>query len=138
MNWRLYLFALIGMVYSVALLGAGLLAWRMTDPQQSGVDNFGLPVLLSAALAVCSVMSLWIRKDRIIGMIGIHVGLIIPLVAVVSLVMRGWDLFRVDGLGSPQVILCGITALLGVFVFMAMFNTRPPKEARHAAEKDSA
>jgi hypothetical protein len=54
MNWRLYLFSLIGLVFAVALLGAGLVAFRFTDPQKSGVSNALLPLLLSGAMATCS------------------------------------------------------------------------------------
>ena len=130
LDWRLALFTFIGLVYAVALLGASLVAWRFTDPQKSGLANAALPLVLSAALAVCSVMALWIRKDRLIGMIGIHAGLVIPLVAAIALVWRGWERMQVDGIGSPQVILLGISGVLGAFVFAAMLRTRPPKEAR--------
>lgn len=132
-DWRLWLFALIGLVYAAALVGAGMVAWRFTDPQKSGLENAALPLLLAVALGICSVMSLWIRKDRLIGMIGIHVGLLIPVVAAVALIWRGWERMRVDGIGSPQVILLGISGVLGGFVFAAMLRTRPPKEARAAA-----
>lgn len=132
LDWRLALFTFIGLVYAVALLGASLVAWRFTDPQKSGLANAALPLVLSAALAVCSVMALWIRKDRLIGMIGIHAGLVIPLVAAIALVWRGWERMQVDGIGSPQVILLGISGVLGAFVFAAMLRTRPPKEERVA------
>ena len=130
MPWRLALFTIIGLVYAAALTGAALVAWRFTDPQKSGLANAALPLLLAAALATCSVMALWIRKDRVIGMIGIHVGLAVPLFGAVALAWRAWERLRVDGIGSPQVILLGICAVLGVFVFASMLRTRPPKEAR--------
>ena len=60
-------------------------------------------------------MALWIRKDRMIGMIGIHAGLVIPLVAAIALMWRGWERMQVDGIGSPQVILLGISGVLGAF-----------------------
>lgn len=130
LDWRLLLFSLIGLVYAASLFGAGLVAWRFTDPQKSGVANAALPLLLSVALAVCSVMALWIRKDRLVGMIGIHAGLVIPLVAAIALLWRAWEKRAVDGIGSPQVILLGICGVLGGFVFTAMLRTRPPKEER--------
>jgi hypothetical protein len=43
----------------------------------------------------------------------------------------------VDGIGSPQVILLGISGVLGAFVFAAMLRTRPPKESRGPAETAS-
>ena len=131
-DWRLALFTFIGIVYSVALLGTALVAWRFTDPQKSGLANAALPLVLAGALTVCSVMALWIRKDRLIGMIGIHAGLVIPLVAAIALLLRGWERMQVDGIGSPQVILLGISGVLGAFVFAAMLRTRPPKEERAA------
>ena len=136
MNWRYYIFFLDGIVYSVALLGAGLVAFRFTDPQKSGFANAMLPLLLSGAMAVCSVMALWIKRDRMIGMIGIHAGLAVPLIAAIALFLRGFDLQKTDGLASPQVVICGISAVLGVFVFTAMLRTRPPKEQRDATPTD--
>jgi hypothetical protein len=138
MNWRLYLFSLIGLVFAVALLGAGLVAFRFTDPQKSGVSNALLPLLLSGAMATCSVMSLWIKRDRLIGMIGIHAGLAVPLISAIALFIRGYDLQATEGLASPQVVICGIAGVLGVFVFTAMLRTRPPKEARDATPTDQA
>ena len=132
MHWRLALFTLIGLVYAAALAGAGMVAWRFTDPQKSGLENAALPLLLAVALGVCSVMALWIRKDRMIGMIGIHVGLVVPIVGAGSLAWRAWERLRSDGIGSPQVILLGICAVLGVFVFVTMLQTRPPKEESSA------
>lgn len=133
-DWRLWLFTFIGLVYAVALLGAAMVAWRFTDPQKSGLANAALPLILSGALAACSVMALWIRKDRMIGMIGIHLGLVIPLIGALALAWRGWERLQIDGIGSPQVILLGISAVLGAFVFAAMLRTRPPKEARGTSE----
>jgi hypothetical protein len=133
MHWRLALFSVIGMVYAAALTGAALVAWRFTDPQKSGLANAALPLLLAAALALCSIMSLWIRKDRVIGMIGIHAGLLVPLIAAVALAWRAWERWQVDGIGSPQVILLGICSVLGAFVFASMLRTRPPKEERAEA-----
>ena len=89
-DWRLWLFTFIGIVYAAALLGAALVAWRFTDPQKSGLANAALPLILSGALAACSVMALWIRKDRLIGMIGIHLGLAIPMIAAIALAWRAW------------------------------------------------
>jgi hypothetical protein len=132
MNWRLALFTVIGLIYAAALVGAGMVAWRFTDPQKSGLENAALPLLLAVALGVCSVMALWIRKDRVIGMIGIHVGLVVPIVGAVALAWRAWERLKQDGIGSPQVILLGICSVLGVFVFASMLRTRPPKEARTA------
>jgi hypothetical protein len=135
-DWRLWLFTFIGLVYAAALLGAALVAWRFTDPQKSGLANAALPLVLSGALAACSVMALWIRKDRLIGMIGIHLGLLIPLIGAIALAWRAWERLQVDGIGSPQVILLGICSVLGAFVFAAMLRTRPPKEER--AKPDAA
>ena len=134
LDLRLWLFTLIGLVYSASLFGGGMVAWRFTDPQKSGIENAALPLLLAATLAICSLMSLWIRKDRLIGMIGIHLGLVIPLIGALALAWRGWERLQVDGIGSPQVILLGISAVLGAFVFAAMLRTRPPKEARTTGE----
>jgi hypothetical protein len=133
-DWRLWLFAFFGLVYAVSLLGTGLVAWRVTDPQKSGLANIALPMVLSGALAASSCMALWIRKDRLIGMIGIHVGLVIPLISAIALAWRGWERLQVDGIGSPQVILLGIAAVLGAFVFAAMLRMRPPKAERKAVE----
>lgn len=138
MNWRLYLFTLIGLVFSVALLGAGLVAFRFTDPQKSGFANALLPLMLSGAMAACSVMALWIRRDRMIGMIGIHAGLGVPLISAIALLLRGYDQQKTDGLASPQVVICGIAAVLGVFVFTAMLRTRPPKDERGATPSEGA
>jgi hypothetical protein len=58
----------------------------------------------------------------------------IPPIGALALAWRGWERLQVDGIGSPQVILLGISAVLGAFVFAAMLRTRPPKEARGTSE----
>jgi hypothetical protein len=102
------------------------------------VSNALLPLLLSGAMATCSVMALWIKRDRMIGMIGVHAGLAVPLISAIALFIRGYDLQATEGLASPQVVICGITGVLGVFVFAAMLRTRPPKEQRDASPTDQA
>jgi len=71
-------------------------------------------------------------------MIGIHAGLAVPLISAIALFIRGYDLQATDGLASPQVVICGIAGVLGVFVFTAMLRTRPPKEERDATPTDQA
>jgi hypothetical protein len=73
-----------------------------------------------------------------IGMIGVHAGLAVPLISAIALFIRGYDLQATEGLASPQVVICGITGVLGVFVFAAMLRTRPPKEQRDASPTDQA
>jgi|GEM_PF-1519632 len=137
MNWRLLRFMLIGLMYSLILISTGLLAWRFTDPQKSGLENAFLPILLGVIMAACSVMSFWIHRDRLIGMIGIHVGMLMPLVAGIALIWRGWGMYPTDGLG-PQVILLWIVGTFGFFIFAALLRTRPTKADRERAGANSS
>ncbi|MFM1831201.1 MAG: hypothetical protein RLZZ558_1541 [Planctomycetota bacterium] len=136
MDWRLIRFTLIAAVYALALLLAGLNAFRQANPQQGGMEVALLPMLLGLALLAFGVMGMWIRKDRLIGMIGIHAGLLVPPIAAIALLMRAWSMWRNSGLGE-QAILFLIVGAFGGFVFAAMLRTRPPREQRQAPTPDA-
>ena len=131
-DWRLLRFCGTGLFHAVVLLGLAMIEFPASASVGSWLSNTMLPLSLCLALAAMSVMSLWIRRDRMIGMIGIHVGLLVSLVAPLSLAWWGWSLWH-QGRPAPQYIPMFITAAFGAFAFTAMLRTRPPKEERKPA-----
>jgi hypothetical protein len=129
LDWRLIRFSAIGLLYAVVLLSLAGIEFPASASVGSWLANTMLPLSLAVALAATCVMALFIRRDRMIGMIGIHAGLLVALITPLALLWHGWSLW---GQSRPvsQYVPMFITAAFGGFAFAAMLRTRPPKEER--------
>ena len=130
-DWRLIRFSAIGVLYGAVLLSLAGIEFPASANVGSWLANTMLPLSLAFALVATSVMALFIRRDRMIGMIGIHAGLLVALIAPVALLWHGWALWN-QSRPVSQYVPMFITAAFGGFAFAAMLRTRPPKEERGA------
>ena len=131
LDWRLIRFSAIGLLYAAVLFSLAAIEFPASATVGSWLANTMLPLALGVVIAATSVMALMIRRDRTIGMIGIHAGLLFALVTPIALIWHGWSLW---GQSRPvsQYVPMFITAAFGGFAFTAMLRSRPPKEERVA------
>lgn len=67
-------------VYAVLLVDAGVFAYLIAPPEANAATALIVPAACALLMTLCGIASLMLRKNRAIGMIGIHAGLILPLV----------------------------------------------------------
>lgn len=72
-------FALAMSAYALAMLGIGYLTFISAPPESKAWTALLVPGIGAAAVIACVVMATRINANRKLGMIGIHVGLLLPL-----------------------------------------------------------
>jgi hypothetical protein len=73
-------FALAMSAYALAMLGIGYLTFISAPPASNAWTALLVPGIGAAAVIACVVMATRIGTNRTLGMVGIHVGLVLPLV----------------------------------------------------------
>lgn len=73
-------FAITMLVYAVCLLVSGWITKEVAPPGASAATALIIPVIAAALTIAAAVLSLMIKSNRRLGMIGIHVGLVLPLI----------------------------------------------------------
>ena len=76
-------------VYAVALVAGGLFAIAFAPDKGRAVTAVAIPRVCAVLVLVCALMASLLGKSRAVGMIGIHLGLVLPLVFAVGLFMQG-------------------------------------------------
>lgn len=80
--------ALVMFAYAAAVLMIGIATAAAAPDGANTVTAIMVPGAIAVLSAVCGVLMLMMEKKRMLGMIGIHLGLVLPLLAVVGPVMR--------------------------------------------------
>lgn len=73
-------YALTMLVYAVCLLISGFVTMSVAPPGSSPATAFIIPAVAAGLAIAAAVLSLMIKSNRKLGMIGIHVGLVLPLI----------------------------------------------------------
>jgi len=73
-------FALTMLVYAVCLLISGWVTMSVAPPGSKPATAFIIPAIAAALSIAAAVLALMIKSNRKLGMIGIHVGLVLPLI----------------------------------------------------------
>ncbi|MCI0365575.1 MAG: hypothetical protein L0219_17060, partial [Phycisphaerales bacterium] len=84
-------------------------------------------------MIVCGVMANALGRNRIVGMIGIHAGLVLPLLFTIAFGLRAYKTF--DSGGDEKRYLAYILSAMtigSIAAFFAILATRPPKAQRIA------
>lgn len=90
-------FAITMLVYAVCLLISGYVTMSVAPPGAKPATAFIIPAVAAALSIAAAVLGLMIKSNRKLGMIGIHVGLVLPLI------FAAGSLSRVAGsIGSAQ------------------------------------
>ena len=120
-------FACISLSYSILLFGTAMLGFKLTTQNETGWGAALLPIILAVLSLALTIMSLLIKRNYKVGMVGIHLAMIMPLVSALLLGMRAWDLYQ-QGREGTQVTLSGMMAVTSIYVFVTMMLIRPKKE----------
>jgi hypothetical protein len=154
---RLYLYALVLAVLGLA--GYGLAVVQASAPPVSPTEAAAeangaasaadeaeaagpslTPLIFTLGPALLTLLAGWMSSrlevSRAIGMIGIHVGMLLPLLFGVAYAVVGWGRFtRWQAGESPlaNVLLFAALVLASVTAAVAVIKARPPKASRIAA-----
>ena len=113
-------FACISLSYSILLFGTAM-------QNETGWRPAILPLILAISSLALTIMSLLIKRNYKVGMVGIHLAMIMPLAGALLLGLRAWDQYQVGQQGT-QVTLAGMMAVTSIYVFVTMMLIRPKKE----------
>ncbi|MEL6330673.1 MAG: hypothetical protein AAFR38_13535 [Planctomycetota bacterium] len=80
--------AMIG--YAVLMLGGGGAAYAMAPAGANATTALIVPGIAAGLMVLCAVMTLLLRASKPVGMIGIHLGLILPLVFAGGIIPRAF------------------------------------------------
>lgn len=152
--------AVITMIaYGLAVLFIGGLTYFVAPPGANALTALIISILAAVFMTTCAILSLMIESRRTLGMIGIHLGLILPLVIAVGPFMRlrasldhahafNAAVAEAGGLivsketiadkskPSPiayQTVGLGSIGALSVFAFITLIVQRPRVPKPHAA-----
>ena len=120
-------FACISLSYSILLFGTAMLGFKLTTQNETGWGPAILPIILAILSLALTIMSLLIKRNYTVAMVGIHLAMIMPLAGALLLGMRAWDLYQ-QGREGTQVTLSGMMAVTSIYVFVTMMLIRPKKE----------
>lgn len=120
-------FACISLSYSILLFGTAMLGFKLTTQNETGWGPAILPIILAISSLALTIMSLLIKRNYKVGMVGIHLAMIMPLAGALLLGLRAWDQYQVGQQGT-QVTLAGMMAVTSIYVFVTMMLIRPKKE----------
>lgn len=76
-------------MYGGAMMLCGVVAYMMAPPGANAATAVAVPAVCAVLMDVCAIMSAGLKKNRKVGMIGIHAGLVLPLVFAVAFGLRG-------------------------------------------------
>ena len=120
-------FACISLSYSILLFGTAMLGFKLTTQNETGWGPAILPIILAILSLALTIMSLLIKRNYTVAMVGIHLAMIMPLAGALLLGMRAWDLYQ-QGREGTQVTLSGMMAVTSIYVFVTMMLMRPKTE----------
>ncbi|MFM9959080.1 MAG: hypothetical protein ACKVZJ_13525 [Phycisphaerales bacterium] len=81
-------FAIAMIAYAVALLGIGALTYLAAPPEANALTALIVPGIGAVLAIACVVLAFQIHTKRTLGMVGIHVGMVVPLVLAVGAFAR--------------------------------------------------
>ena len=125
--FRTIWFACISLSYSILLFGTAMLGFKLTTQNETGWGAAFLPFILAILSLLLTIMSLMLKRNYKVGMIGIHLAMVMPIVGALLLGNRAWDLYQ-QGREGTQVTLSGMMAVTSIYVFVTMILIRPKKE----------
>jgi len=123
--------ARIMFVYAVFLAACGVVAFVMAPPGAHATTALLVPGVAAALMVISGLMANAFHRNRTIGMIGIHVGLVLPLVFAIAFGYCAYNTFAHGG--DEKRYLAWILSVLAagsIVALIAIALKRPPKEKR--------
>ncbi len=84
-------------LYAALILTFGILAYVIAPPGANAKTAVVVTGICALVMVVMGVMSIMIHQKRRIGMIGLHLGLLLPLIFAVVFLMRAGASYRSSG-----------------------------------------
>jgi hypothetical protein len=117
--------------YAAFLMACGLVAYFMAPPDVNATTALIVPSIAAGLMVVFGAMAAAFNRNRTVGMIGIHAGLVLPLVFAAAFAYRAYSTFSSGGDAKRYLaIILTVMAVGSVVAFLAILSARPPKEAR--------
>lgn len=123
--------ARIMMVYAAFMVVCGLVAFFRAPPGSNAATALVVPSIAAFLMVVCGVMAASFHRSRTVGMIGIHAGLVLPILFAIAFGMRAWKTFDTGGMDKRYLAYTLAALTLGsVVAFLLILKTRPSKQMR--------
>jgi hypothetical protein len=116
-------------VYAIFLVACGLTAYFMAPPNANAATALVVSSVTAFLIVVCAVMAARLPRNRTVGMIGIHAGLVLPLLYAVLFGLRANASFANANKRYLAIILT-VMAIGSVIAFFLILLTRPKRAAR--------
>ena len=89
--------AMFMILYAVAMVLLGVLAYLLAPAGAASLTALIIPSACALLMLVCAIMSWRIASNRTMGMVGIHLGLVLPLLFAGAFFMTGGSRFMNAG-----------------------------------------
>lgn len=117
--------------YAAFLFACGLTAFAMAGFESRAKTALIVGASTAAIMVICGLLARMIHARRGLGMIGIHAGLVLPLLFAALL---GWRAYKTFAHGGDEkrylAVILTIMVAASVAAFVAILLTRPPKAQR--------
>lgn len=112
------------LAYAAFLVICGAIAFFMAPPNAKASTALIVSAGTATLMVICAAMAASLQRKRTLGMIGIHVGLVLPLVFAILFGVRGYGAFS-----NPEkrylAIILTVMAIGSVIAFVLILLTRP-------------
>ena len=122
-------------IYAAFLLMCGVVAFALAHFEWKAKTALIVSGATAALMIICGLMAQATHRQKVIGMIGIHLGMVLPLVFAAAFAFQAWKSWQKYQLGERHLYLPVIVAIMSigsVVAFIAILKTRPPKSMRGA------
>ncbi|MHC4415014.1 MAG: hypothetical protein ACYS0G_07010 [Planctomycetota bacterium] len=123
---------LIMFLYAIFLLACGLVAYFMAPEGAKASTALLVSGGTAAVMVACGVMARLIGRNRPVGIVGSHAGLILPLIFAVLFGVRAIAAFRADTDKLYLAVTLSIMTAGSLAAFAAILATRPKADRRAA------
>jgi hypothetical protein len=116
-------------MYAIFLAACGFIAFAMAgfaaNARTALIVGFGTAIVM----VICALLAGIIHRNRAAGMIGIHAGLILPLIFAGLFGWRAWQAYA-DPAKLYLAVILAIMAVGSVIAFAMILRTRPTAAMR--------
>lgn len=114
-------------VYAVFLAICGFIAYVMSEFEQITAL---IPVAMGLIMAAMGWLASMIDRNKAAGMIGVHIGLVLPVLYALMFGMLGYRRASAEDPAMYLVTIFGVMFVGSIIAFVAILKTRPKPEAR--------
>jgi hypothetical protein len=113
------------MVYAVFLVACGVVAYFMAPTGSNPATALVVSSATAAIMVICAAMAGALNRNRTVGMIGIHAGLVLPVIFGALFAYRAVSTFQGAQNKRYLAVILTIMAAGSVLAFLAILMTRP-------------